>query len=79
LSELEPGDRGIVLQIRDDSPKLLRYLGELGLYPQQAITVLQVAPFSGPIHVQVGQTTQVLGREVAEHVIVQTDPDSEET
>lgn len=71
LSRLGPGDGGVILQIRDDSPELLRYLGGLGLYPQTAITVLGVAPFSGPIRVQVGKAVQILGREVAEHVIVQ--------
>jgi DtxR family Mn-dependent transcriptional regulator len=79
LAALEPGESGAILQIKDDSPKLLRYLGELGLYPGEMVEVLEVAPFSGPIHLRVGDTDQVVGREVAEHVIVQTGTDSEET
>ena len=71
LSRLEPGDGGVILQIWDDSPELLRYLGELGLYPQAQIAVLETAPFRGPIRVQVGEAVRILGREVAEHVIVQ--------
>ncbi len=79
LTALKPGETGTILQIKDDTPKLLRYLGELGLYPGETITVLEVAPFSGPIHVRLGDVDQVVGREVAEHVVVQTGPDSEET
>jgi DtxR family Mn-dependent transcriptional regulator len=70
LTELSPGQTGIVMHIRDDTPELLRYLGELGIYPGQAIAVLEVAPFNGPIHVRVGEALQVLGQEVAGHVVL---------
>jgi DtxR family Mn-dependent transcriptional regulator len=73
LAELLPGTTGAVLQVRDDTPELLRYLGGLRIYPREAIAVLEVAPFDGPIHIRVGGTDQVLGREVAQHVIVAPD------
>jgi DtxR family Mn-dependent transcriptional regulator len=73
LAELPPGTTGTVLQVRDDTPELLRYLGGLGIYPGEAIAVLKVAPFDGPIHVRVGGTVQVLGREAAQHVMVATE------
>ena len=72
LAELPPGTTGTVLQIKDDTPELLRYLGGLGIYPGEAIAVLEVAPFDGPIHIRVGGTVQVLGREAAHHAIVAT-------
>jgi DtxR family Mn-dependent transcriptional regulator len=73
LTELAPGDAGRVLLIRDDTPELLRYLGELGVYPGEPIRVLEVTPFDGPIHVQIGQESHALGRKAAEQVIVQTE------
>jgi DtxR family Mn-dependent transcriptional regulator len=75
LAELTTGETGITLQIRDETPELLRYLAKLGLYPGQPVTVLQVDPFEGPIHLQVGGDAQVLGREAATHVLIQTDGD----
>jgi DtxR family Mn-dependent transcriptional regulator len=70
LTELPSETAGTVLQICDDTPALLRYLGGLRIYPGEAIAVLEVAPFDGPIHVRVGGTTQVLGRQAAQHVMV---------
>jgi DtxR family Mn-dependent transcriptional regulator len=73
LAELTTGETGTTLQIRDETPELLRYLAKLGIYPGQLLTVLQVDPFDGPIHLQVGEDAQVLGREAATHVLVQMD------
>lgn len=70
LADLPVGTTGTILQIKDDTPELLRYLGGLGIYPGEVITVFRLAPFNGPIHVRVGATAQVLGREAADHVIV---------
>lgn len=70
LAELSAGETGVAVQIRDDTPELLRYLARLDIYPGRSITVLQVDPFDGPIHVQVRDGVQVLGRRVAEHVVV---------
>lgn len=73
LAELVPGERGMILQIRDDTPELLRYLGDLGIYPGESIAILEVAPFNGPIHIRVGKEICVLGQEVAKKVIVDTE------
>lgn len=72
LTELPPDEQGIILQIRDETPELLRYLGGMGIYPGESITVREVAPFNGPIHAQVAGTAQALGRQAAEHVVVKT-------
>jgi DtxR family Mn-dependent transcriptional regulator len=71
LTELLPEEKGIILQIRDETPELLRYLGKMGIYPGESITVREVAPFNGPIHAQVAGVTQALGRQAAEHVVVE--------
>ena len=70
LDQLAAGQAGLVVQIRDDTPELLRYLGELGIYPGEQVAVLDVAPFEGPVRVQLGERTEALGRRVAGHVIV---------
>jgi DtxR family transcriptional regulator, Mn-dependent transcriptional regulator len=70
LDHLAVGQAGVVVQIRDDSPDLLRYLGELGIYPGERLAVLNIAPFDGPLHVRIGDRTEVLGRRAAGHVVV---------
>ena len=71
LDQLAAGQTGHVVQIRDDTPALLRYLGELGIYPGEQVTVLEAAPFDGPLRVHIGERTEALGRRAAGHVIVQ--------
>jgi DtxR family Mn-dependent transcriptional regulator len=74
LADLESGASGTIRQVRDGSPDMLRYLGERGLVPDVAIRVVDKAPFNGPLTVKVGRTTHALGRDLARHIQVETDP-----
>lgn len=71
LSSLTAGQGGRVAQVDDDDSGLLRYLGELGIRPGSEVTVLEIAPYGGPIRIKVDQEIQVLGPEAASHVFVQ--------
>lgn len=70
LADLEPGQSAVVTEVYDNDPALLRYLGDLGLYPKVPLKVVGVAPFDGPVTVLVGETEHALGREVASQILV---------
>jgi DtxR family Mn-dependent transcriptional regulator len=70
LSELVSGQSASISEVSDHDPEMLRYLGELGLFPQVEVTVLEVAPFDGPLTIHVGDQERALGREVAQHILV---------
>jgi DtxR family Mn-dependent transcriptional regulator len=71
LSELRPGARAAVSRIPDDADgELLRYLGALGLTPGQVLVVREVAPFDGPLTLEVNGERQIVGRRVAGAVLV---------
>jgi DtxR family Mn-dependent transcriptional regulator len=70
LDELEPGQSGAVAEVSDHDPELLRYLGSLGLYPQADVTLVDTAPYHGPLTLQVDGQERILGREAAEHIFV---------
>lgn len=70
LADLESGQSAVVIEVYDNDPALLRYLGELGLYPRVSLRVVGVAPFDGPVTVRVGETDHALGREVANQILV---------
>lgn len=59
-----------VQTVDDSDAELLRYVGELGLLPGTAVTVRAVAPFMGPLTIEVDGREQVIGRELARHVLV---------
>jgi len=70
LANLGPGQSGVVAEVSDRDPALLRYLGEMGLFPKAEVHVIEVAPFDGPLTVRVGEAEHTLGRAAANHVSV---------
>ena len=72
LAELPMGVRARVLRVPDRDPRLLRYLGEIGLVPEAEVSVLRREPLDGPLHIRVGEPgmQRVIGREIAESVTV---------
>src|SRR5437870_1441327 len=74
LLQLQEGQSALVLRVSDQDPEKLRYLGQLGLYPEARVELVGRAPFGGPLHIRVGEKSQqvehMLGPELAEHIIV---------
>jgi DtxR family Mn-dependent transcriptional regulator len=71
LSDLVPGQRVVITEVSDHDPEMLRYLGELGLFPQVEVLVMDAAPFEGPLTLQLADGERTLGREVAQHILVE--------
>ena len=74
LSDLEKGERGVILCIRSkgDYETICSYLAERGLKPGSVIEVEEVAPFDGSISIRVNEETHVLGRGIALQILVDT-------
>lgn len=70
LTELEPGQSGVIAEVSDHDPDLLRYVGNMGLYPMTKIKVVSVEPFSGPITIKVDKDSHILGSEAAQYVFI---------
>jgi DtxR family Mn-dependent transcriptional regulator len=71
LSDLEPGQRAVILRVAENNADMLRYLAELELKPQAVIEVEDVAPFDGPLTLRIGECRHVIGRQVASQITVQ--------
>jgi DtxR family Mn-dependent transcriptional regulator len=76
LSDLEPGATGVIRQVSDSDAEVLRYLGTRGLVPDTAVEVLDKAPFNGPITIKTGESSHILGRDLARHIRVEADPEA---
>jgi DtxR family Mn-dependent transcriptional regulator len=70
LSDLRAGQSAVVAEVSDRDAAMLRYLGELGLYPQVHVSVIAVAPFDGPLTLRVGDAEHIVGRAVADRISV---------
>jgi DtxR family transcriptional regulator, Mn-dependent transcriptional regulator len=48
----------------------LRYLAELGLFPERRVTIVERAPFGGPLTVEVEGARHAIAIELAERIAV---------
>lgn len=65
LTDLAPGQQGIIRRVSDRDPEMLRYMAGLGLYPGVGVFLRERAPFNGPLFVRIGDREHVLGHELA--------------
>lgn len=70
LTQAEEGHRYMVSRVKNQDPELLRYLEKIGLLPGAKLLVKQKDPFKGPITLNIEDNEQVLGHEVAEHILI---------
>jgi DtxR family Mn-dependent transcriptional regulator len=74
--ELAPGRQGILHRVDSSDARVLRYLSQLMLMPGRKIKLVDIAPFNGPVTLEmlhddeVTTTTQILGRELADKLYV---------
>ncbi|HET7095029.1 MAG TPA: metal-dependent transcriptional regulator [Thermomicrobiales bacterium] len=65
LLDLPAGTTATVVRVSDRSPERLRYLGELGLRPGAAVTMLEKQPFDGPLRLEIDGAEHYVGPAVA--------------
>ncbi len=70
LADMKPENTVVIVEVSDHDPALLRYMGELGLFPETEVAIVAKAPFGGPLTVRVGGDQRTVSREVARHVFV---------
>jgi DtxR family Mn-dependent transcriptional regulator len=70
LGEVPPGDTGRIVEVRIQEPEELRYLGTLDLYPGASVSVVERAPFEGPLSLVVNGVSRVLARSLADRIHV---------
>jgi len=70
LCDVVAGASATVLSVDEEDEKILGYLGELGLRPGAKATVLDVAPFQGPLTVEIEGIRTAIAREIARLVTV---------
>ena len=78
LPSLEPGQSGVLRRVGVRDARVLRYLSRLDLEPGQIVRLVEVAPFNGPVTMEVvnglngsqRSVTQILGHELAQQLFV---------
>lgn len=75
--QLQPGQQGKLRRVGTTNASVLRYLTQLELMPGCTIKLIEQAPFSGPVTLEICQnghtpaiSTKILGNELAEQLFV---------
>ena len=74
LDALPPGRNAEIVRLSEDDSRILRYLETLRLLPGVRVTVLERAPFGGPLTLQAGAGKRSIGAEVASRIFVRPAP-----
>lgn len=74
LGDVPVGVRAQMVRVSDKNPELLRYLADISLQPGAEVTVMERAPFDGPITLQLGKGQAVVGATLAAQVLVEVAP-----
>ena len=76
LSELKPGERGVIVSIHPESTLLLKYLADRNIKTGRHILLKEIAPLKGPFTISYDQRTCVIGRAIAAYIFVTKQFDS---
>jgi DtxR family Mn-dependent transcriptional regulator len=70
LTEMEPGRSSVVSRVTQEDSDVLRYLGDMGIFPEVRIKVLEQVPLAGTVTIRVDGKSIALGRDVASCIFV---------
>ena len=68
ITDAEINKAYLIGRVKDQDPELLRYLEKTGILPGVKLTILEKAPFNGPIRVKIEDTESTIGNGVAKDV-----------
>jgi len=71
LSELKPGQVGVIVDIVGGSPRLRRRILDMGLVKGTRVKVVRAAPLKDPIELQTSGYDLTLKRDEAKNIIVE--------
>jgi DtxR family Mn-dependent transcriptional regulator len=69
LAEVPTGETVTIVRVNTDEGEQLRWFADHGLVPGAVVSVVEHQPFSGPLIIKRGRNRQVVGREIAGHLL----------
>lgn len=70
LTAFEPGEELEIHRLSDADPEMLAYFEKMGLMPGVRITIIERAPFNGPLTIMFEGSKHILGNEIAKNIYV---------
>jgi DtxR family transcriptional regulator, Mn-dependent transcriptional regulator len=71
LADLEPGQTGVIAQLKTSDPDMLQHMLDRGFPLEGRIEVMTRDPFQGPTTVTVNGIERIVGHQVAECILIE--------
>jgi len=68
ITNAQENESYLVGRVKDQDPELLRYLEKSGIIPGVKVTILEKAPFEGPVKIKLEDRETTIGNSVAKDV-----------
>lgn len=70
LPDADDGESVMVTRVTAQNAEQLTYLGSLGIRPDVNVTIVNKAPFDGPVHLRVGTASHHVGLNLARQIFI---------
>jgi len=70
LPDADDGESVLVTRVTAQNAEQLTYLGSLGIRPDVSVTIVNKAPFDGPVHLRVGTASHHVGLNLARQIFI---------
>lgn len=71
LTDVPENSKVMIRRLGDSDPKLLEYLETSGLIPGVNLFIKEIAPFNGPLTIEINGKDKIIGHEVASNLFVE--------
>jgi DtxR family Mn-dependent transcriptional regulator len=64
------GYTGVIACVKDDDPKLLKYLEKIGAKPGKKLKIVNIEPYDGSLEIEIDRKKISVSKEVAQNILV---------
>lgn len=70
LNELLPGNKGIIMSVKDSDSSLLKYLNKIGAVPGRKIKVINKVEYDESLEIEIGTERVTISKVVSQNILV---------
>ena len=70
MDQLSAGIKGVIASVKDNDPKLLKYLEKIGAKPGRKVQVISIEPYDQSIEILIDRKKHFVSKEVSQHILL---------
>ncbi|MBS1544282.1 MAG: metal-dependent transcriptional regulator [Bacteroidetes bacterium] len=70
MDQLTAGTKGVIASVKDNDPKLLKYLEKIGAKPGKKVQIIGIEPYDKSIEILIDRKKHFVSKEVSQHILL---------